>query len=94
MLKGANVERTTPECLSLYNIYLLSLAWQGPVAMPMERMAFMDAGVNMMQAAPAPMAFRSLSGASKKTELKPVQRVRKLFPETWLWKSAISYVSL
>lgn len=53
---------------------------------PMPMMAF---------AGPAPMAMMdSVKGAPpSKAELAPVTHVRKLFPETWLWKSLeTSYV--
>ena len=64
--------------------------------MPMMRGGMVMDDVAFMAApAPAAMAFREKGGATaRKSELQPVQRVRKLFPETWLWKSATTYVNL
>lgn len=64
-------------------------AWRGPVPMAMGgvgggRMAFaaMD-----MAAAPERMMVRK-GAVPAPPELKKPERVRKLFPETWLWQTS------
>lgn len=57
-----------------------------PRPMPMMEMA--DAGMVMFDAAPRMnMALADHAKVPPKSELAPVTHVRKLFPETWLWKT-------
>ena len=69
----------------------MCLAYPRPMPMAMARRG---GGMVMFAAAPNMVMEKSVRGPPPaKTELAPVKRVRKLFPETWLWKSVdTSYV--
>ena len=53
------------------------MAMDGMVMMDQPPMAMMAAGVSRLMSVPAPGV----------TEMKKPSRVRKLFPETWLWNT-------
>ena len=67
--------------------------WLAYYPMPMAK-AGGGFGGEVMFAESAPnMAMADGAGPPRKSELAPVTHVRKLFPETWLWKSLeTSYV--
>ena len=57
-------------------------------------MAMAGQAVDFAMAAPVPMMMADSAGPPQISELAPVTHVRKLFPETWLWKSLeTSYVN-
>ena len=59
---------------------------------PMQRSFMRKGGGPVMMAAPMAMTSQN-SVVPEKMNLKPVTSVRKLFPETWLWRTKLaSYV--
>jgi len=62
---------------------LYSIAYDGPVPMPMARGGGM---VAFAMAESAPMAMMDGPAVSK-ADMKEAKTVRKLFPETWLWET-------
>ena len=74
-------------------LFCTYLAYPRPMPMAMAR----GGGMMMFAAAAGPGPRVMEKGGRRappaKSELAPVKRVRKLFPETWLWKTVdTSYV--
>ncbi|XP_052795659.1 CD109 antigen-like isoform X2 [Mya arenaria] len=67
------------------NVYEHKESWNGPIAMPMAHGGF-GGGAMMMRNDAAPMEAKAGPPPSP-AEMKEPTRLRKLFPEMWLWET-------